>query len=87
VIPKVKHHLRIRENRGRSEQVTVKSIDNCGKRPSGCPWDAGWSEQVMDAEEESGNFMRKKLNVCVWKYMWYCDKTTELMPLGCYCCC
>jgi len=26
--------------------VTVKSIDNCDKQPSGCHWDVGWSEGV-----------------------------------------
>jgi len=32
----------------------------CGivaKQLSGCRWDVGWSEWVMDAEEESGEFM------------------------------
>ena len=29
------------------------------KRLSGCRWDVGWSEGLMDAVEESGEFMRK----------------------------
>jgi len=41
-------------------------ISGCGivaKRLSGCRWDVGWSEWVMDAEEESGEFMRKSWTV------------------------
>jgi len=35
-----------------------------GKRLSGCNWDVGWSEGVMDAEE-SGKYIEKAKLSCV----------------------
>ena len=48
-------------------RVMVNSTVNCGKRLSGCRWDVGWSELVMDAAEQSGKFMEKAELSCVGK--------------------
>jgi len=35
------------------------------KWQSGCCWDVGWSEGVIDAEEESDKFMGKAEPSCI----------------------